>query len=166
MKAKRSSASNRLGILRGSVSSHLFAIALRNVPSWLSCHSKGCSLAEVFLSGCLADVDCRALPFTRWHACKHCLILLSLSLMKSRKPLPVTSIHYQSSVWHLRSVDGGPRRSSSGRPQTASSHQDLSEPLSAVCWYWVQTKGHQVFPLLLIFTEALSCSPLVRNQHF
>lgn len=43
MKAKCSSASNHLGILLGSVSSHL-----RNVQSWLSCHSKVCSLAEVF----------------------------------------------------------------------------------------------------------------------
>lgn len=166
MKAKRSSASNHLGILWGSVSSHLFAIALRNVQSWLSCHSKACSLAEVFSVAASPMWIVEHFPSpadmlvnTVWFYC-HFLWWKVVNLF----PSPSSAISHLFGIFGQWS--GGPRRSFFGSPLTASSHQDLSEPLSAACWYWVQAQGHQVFPLLFIFTEALSCSPLMRSQHF
>lgn len=66
--------------------------------------------------------------------------------MKSRKPLPVTSIRYQSSIRHPRSA---------GRSRgTAGFLRDLSEAPGAA------GVGAQNQPPPFIFTEALSRSPL------
>lgn len=166
MKANHSSASNHLGILWGSVLSHLFAIALRNVQSWLSCHSKVCKLVEVFSVAASPTWIVGHFPSpadmlvnTVWVYC-HFLWWKVVNLF----PSPSSTISHLFGIFGQLSER--PRRSFFGSPQIASSHQDISEPLSAACWYWVKTQGHQVFPLLFIFTEALSCSPLMRSQHF
>lgn len=71
------------------------------VRSWLSCHSKSVTFPEMYRDAARAAVGDWAGPRISFH-CKRCLILLSLSLMKSHKPLPSSSLHLLAlTICHL-----------------------------------------------------------------
>lgn len=118
--------------------SHIGGITRRNVPPWLSCHSKGWWLA--------------VLPWAVWHfpPPAHMLvnaifILLSLSLIKTRKL--------------FLSPSSSPVSHPFGIPWTSITHQGLPE--LAACWGQVPAQGHPpVFPPPSIFSQRLCHSLL------